>query len=123
MKRIVSEMKENEALAKILDAFCAPNPTEEQKMICALTKQALLADSLLTFISEVTMARRGLGKVKTDTVKNVVEYVKANHEVQIRKQALSEQEKDALVKQASDRLTENEVWLLGTLAYLGLLIQ
>ena len=117
------EMKENEALAKILDALCAQNPTEEQKMICALTKQALLADSLLTFINEVSVAERGLGKVKTDSVKRVVEYVKANHEVQTRKQTLPAHEKDALVKRESDRLKEVEVWMLGTLAYFGLLEQ
>lgn len=114
-------MKENEALAKMVDALCAQNPTEEQKMICALTKQALLADSLLTFINEVSVAERGLGKVKTDSVKSVVEYVKANHEVQIRRQALSEQEKDALVKREFGRLKEVEVWILGTLAYFRLL--
>ena len=116
-------MNENEALAKILDAFCAQNPTEEQKVICALTKQALLADSLLTFINEVSVAERGLGKVRIDSVKSVVEFVKANHEVQIRKQALSKQEKDALMKRESDRLMEVEVWILGTLAYFGLLKQ
>ena len=108
---------------KILDALCAQNPTEEQKVICALTKQALLADSLLTFINEVSVAERGLGKVRIDSVKSVVEFVKANHEVQIRKQALSEQEKDALMKRESNRLKEVEVWILGTLAYFGMLRQ
>ena len=116
------DMNENEALTKILDALCSQNPTEEQKMICALTKQALLADSLLTFINEVSVAQRGFGKVKTDSVKSVVEYAKANHEVQIRKQDLTVQEKDTLVKQESDRLKVVEVWLLGTLAHFDLLI-
>ena len=114
-------MQENDALAKILDALCAQNPTEEQKMICALTKQALFADSLLSFINEVSVAQRGLRKVNTDSVKSVVEYAKANHEVQIRKQALSGQEKDALVKRETDRLRVVEVWILGTLAYFGIL--
>lgn len=119
----MNEKKENDALAKMLDALCAQNPTEEQKMICALMKQALLADSMLTFINEVSMAERGLGKVKTESVKSVVEYVKANHEVQIREQLLSEQEKDDLVKQESDRLKEVEIWILGAFAYFGLLKQ
>ena len=41
----------------------------------------------------------------------------------LHKQALSEQEKDALMKRESDRLMEVEVWILGTLAYFGLLKQ
>lgn len=62
-------MNENETLVKILDSLCAQSPTDEQKMICALTKQALLAGSLPTFINEVSVAERGIGKVKTNTVK------------------------------------------------------
>ena len=72
-------------------------------------KEALLADSLLAFIHEVSVVERGLGMVSADSVKGVVEYVKANHEVQIRKRALSEQEKDALLKRESDRLKVVEV--------------
>lgn len=90
-------------------------------MICAVTKEALLADSLLAFINDVSMAERGLGMVSVDSVKRVVEYVKANHEVHIRKRALSVQGIDALVKLESDRLKVVEVWILGTLAHLGLL--
>ena len=56
----------------------APNPSEKQKMICALTKEALLADSLLAFINEVSVAERGVGMVGADRVKGVVVYVKAN---------------------------------------------
>ena len=67
------------------------------------------------------MAERGLGMESADSDKGVVEYVKANHEVQIRKRALSEQEKDALVKRESGRLKVVEVWIFGTLAHLGLL--
>lgn len=107
---------------KLLDALCAQNnTTEKQKMICALTKQALLADSLLTFINEVSVTESGMGKVKRDTMKSVVEYIKAKLEVQIRKRGPSEQEKDALIRQESGRLKEIEVWVLGTLAHIGLL--
>lgn len=113
--------KENEALAKMLDALCEKNPTEEQKMICALVKKALFADSLLAFIDEVSKAFEGKGKVSADSVKNTIEFSKANNEVQIRNLSISNQEKDEMVKQEANRLKVVEVWTLGTLAHFGLL--
>ena len=109
--------KEYEVLTKFLDALCEKNPTEEQKLICALVKKALFADSLLTFIDEVSMAFEGKCKVSTDSVKNAIVFVKANNEVQIRNLSISEKEKDKKVKQETDRLKVVEVWILGTLAY------
>ena len=113
--------KDNEVLGKILDALCEKNPTEEQKLICALVKKALFADSLLTFIDEVSKAFDGKGKVGTDSVKNAIEFAKANNEVQIRNLSISDKEKDERVKQEADRLKVVEVWILGTLAHFDLL--
>lgn len=95
------------------------NATPEEKKIQALIKTALYGNNLLTFIDEASKAFNGCGKVKVDTVKGVTEYFKANSEVQIRNKELSEEEKEHLIKEASDRITEGEVWVLGTLAHLG----
>ena len=112
---------ENELAAKLLDALCEKNPTEEQKLICALVKKALFAESLLTFIDEVSMAFEGKGKVSTNSVKKAIEFVKANNEVKIRNLSISEKEKDEMVRQETDRLKVVEVWILGTLASFNIL--
>ena len=95
------------------------NATPEEKKIQALIKAALYSDNIITFIDEVSKAFNGCGKVKVDTVKGVTEYFKANSEVQIRNANYSEEEKERLIKEASNRITEGEVWVLGTLAHLG----
>lgn len=110
-----------ELLVKFIDALSEPNPTPEQKVLRALIKAALLSDNIISFINEVSTAFQGFGKVNGDTVKGMVEYVKAQHEVQIRNLDCTEEEKDALVKQEENRLTKVEVWILGSLAHLGLL--
>ena len=110
-----------ELLVKFIDALSEPNPTPEQKIIKALVKAALLSDNLVLYIGEVSRAIQDFGKVNGDTVKGMVEYVKAQHEVQIRNLDCSEEDKDDMVKQETDRLTEAEVWTLGALAHLGLL--
>lgn len=116
------EMNEQtELIIKIVDAFNESNPTPEQKIIKALVKAALLSDSLVLYIREVSRALQGFGKVNGDTVKGMVEYVKAQNEVKIRNLDCSEEEKDDMAKQETDRLTEAEVWTLGALAHLGLL--
>ena len=113
-------MNQQENLAVYFAEMLAKqNATPEEKKIQALIKAALYGDNLLTFIDEVSKAFNGCGKVKVDTVKGVTEYFKANSEVQIRNKELSEEEKEHLIKEASDRITEGEVWVLGTLAHLG----
>ena len=95
------------------------NATPEEKKIQALIKTAMYGDNLITFIDEVSKAFNGCGKVKVDTVKGVTEYFKANSEVQIRKGDFCEKEKERLIKEASERIVQGEVWVLGALAYLG----
>ena len=46
-------------------------------------------------------------------------WLRANSEVQIRKKDMPEDEKECQIKEASDRITEGEVRVLGALAYLG----
>ena len=113
--------EQTELIIKIIDVFSDPNPKPEQKIIKALVKTALLSDNLVLYIEEVSRALQGFGKVNGDTVKGIVEYVKARHEVQIRNLDCSEEEKDDMVKQEENRLTKAEVWTLGALAHLGLL--
>ena len=97
--------------------------TPEEKKIQALIKAALYGNNLLKFIDETSKAFNGCGKVKVDTVKGVTEYFKANSEVQIRKADCSEEEKERLIKEASERIVQGEVWVLGTLAHLGFLVE
>jgi hypothetical protein len=104
-----------------IEMLAKQNATPEEKKIQALIKVALYGDNIITFIDEVSKAFHGCGKVKVDTVKGVTEYYKANSEVQIRKSDCSEEEKERLIKEASNRITEGEVLVLGTLAYLGYL--
>lgn len=113
--------EQSELVIKFIDAFSEPNPTPEQKLIKALVKTALLSDNLVLYIGEVSKALQGVGKVNGDTVKGMVEFVKAQYEVQIRNLDCSEEDKDVMVKQEIDRLIEAEVWTLGALAHLGLL--
>lgn len=70
-------------------------------------------------MADVSKAFNGCGKVRVDTVKGVTAYFKACSEVQIRNTDHPEEEKERLIKEASDRITEGEVWVLGTLAHLG----
>ena len=93
--------------------------TPEEKKVQALIKTALFSDNIITFIDEVSKAFNGSGKVKVDTVKGVSESFKANSEVQIRNKDIPEDEKERLIKEASTRITEGEIWVLGTLAHLG----
>ena len=113
-------MNQQEDLAVYFAEMLAKqNATPEEKKIQALIKTALYSDNIITFIDEVSKAFNGCGKVKVETVKGVTEYFKANSEVQIRNKEITDDEKERLIKEASNRLTEGEVRVLGTLAYLG----
>ena len=113
-------MNQQEDLAVYFAEMLAKlNATPEEKKIQALIKTALYSDNIITFIDEVSKAFNGCGKVKVDTVKGVIKYFKANSEVQIRNKEITDDEKERLIKEASYRLTEGEVRLLGALAHLG----
>ncbi len=115
-------MNQQENLAVYFAEMLAKqDATPEEKKIQALIKSALYGDNLVTFVGEVSKAFNGYGKVKVDTVKGVTEYFKANSEVQIRKADSSEEEKERLIKDASNRILQGEVWMLGALAHLGIL--
>lgn len=113
--------KDQELAVKFVEALGKQNPTAEEKKLQALIKQALLADNPMAFIDEVYRAFNGCGKVKTDTVKGVVEYFKAHNEVQIRNTDCSDEQKDEMAKREADRLMQVEEWILGCLAYWGML--
>ena len=81
----------------------------------------MLTDDLNAFINELENAFNGYGKVSVDTVKGAIEYAKARNEVEIRNQTLSDEQKDEMARLESERLTKVEIWILGSLAHLGLL--
>lgn len=115
-------MNQQENLAVYFAEMLAKqDASPKEKKIQALIKSALYGDSLIKFIDEVYQAFKGCGKIKVDTVKEVTEYYKASSEVQIRKADCSEEEKERLIKAASDRITQGEVWVLGALGHLGYL--
>lgn len=114
-------MNQNDLAGYFIEMLVKQDATPEEKKIQALIKAAMYGNNLITFVDEVSRAFDGCGKVKIDTVKGVTEYFKANSEVQIRKADCSEKEKERLIKDASDRIVQGEVWVLGTLAHLGCL--
>ena len=114
-------MNQDDLAVYFIEMLAKQDATPEEKKIQALIKAALYGDNLITFVDEVSKAFNGCGKVKVDTVKGVTEYFKANSEVQIRKADCSEEEKERLIKDTSDRIVQGEVWVLGTLAHLGYL--
>ena len=113
-------MNQQEDLAVyFVEMLAKQDATPEEKKIQALIKTALYGVHIDMFIEEVSKAFNGCGKVRADTVKGVTEYFKASSEVRIRNKELPEDEKERLVNEASIRITEGEVWVLGTLAHLG----
>ncbi len=113
--------KNSDLIQQIVEILYKKAETPEEKRIHALLKAALLADSLLKFINEVDAVSSGLGKVRTQTVKDLVEYAKAHNEAQIRTTYEASDDVDIIVAQENDRLTVAELWTLGALAYLGVL--
>ncbi len=114
-------MKQEDLAVYFAEMLAKQNATPEEKKIQALIKSALYEDNLITFIDEVSKAFYSSKNVKVDTVKGVTEYFKANSEIQIRKADYPEEEKERLINEASNRLVQGEVWVLGTLAHLGYL--
>jgi len=104
-----------------VEMLAKQNATPEEKKIQALIKTALYGDNLITFVDEVSKAFNSIGKIKIDTVKGVTEYLKANSEVQIREKDCPEEEKERLITDVYNRIIQGEVWVLGTLAHLGIL--
>ena len=113
--------QQEELTVYFAEMLAKQNATPEEKKIQALIKAALYSDNIIAFIDEVSKAFNGCGKVKVDTVKGVTEYFKANSEVQIRNSDETEEEKERLVKEVSNRIVQGEVLVLGTLAHLGYL--
>ena len=111
-----------ETITKMIEILAKQNATPEEKLVQSLIKAALLSDSLGRFMNEVNAAVNGFGKVHTQTVKDTVEFFKANNEAMIRKTDYSDEQKEVMVKQEIDRLTEVCVWILGTLALWGVLV-
>ena len=112
----------NKELAKkLLDLLAKKDASPEEKKVQALIKSAILSVNLSAFINEVEAARMGLGKIHTETVKGLVEYARVHNESQIRSLDVPDDKVEALVAQENIRLTEVEIWVLGTLAYFGVL--
>jgi hypothetical protein len=112
---------DKEIAKKLLDLLAKKDASQEEKKVQALIKSAILSVNLSAFINEVEATRMGLGKIYTETVKGLVEYARAHNESQIRSLDVPDDKVEALVAQENIRLTEVEIWVLGTLAYFGVL--
>ena len=112
---------DKEIAKKLLDLLAKKDASPEEKKVQALIKSAILSVNLSAFINEVEAARMGLGKIRTETVKGLVEYARVHNESQIRSLYGLDEKVDALVEQENNRLTEVEIWVLGALAYFGVL--
>lgn len=117
---MISMEGEKELSVKLIEILAKRDASPIEKKLQALIKVALLSDNVLLYIREVQSALNGFGKVRSETVKGLVEYAMAHNEVQIRNTVPVEQQ-DRLVEQLKCCLTQAEVWLLGALAHLGLL--
>lgn len=106
---------------KLIEILAKKDATPEEKKVQALIKSALLSENLFAFIKEVELASQGIGKVRSETVKGLVEYARAHNEAQIRTLYGALDRVEAIVEQENIRLTEAEVMVRGTLSYLGLL--
>ena len=112
---------EKEFTLKLIEILAKKDATPEEKKVQALIKSALLSENLFAFIKEVELASQGIGKVRSETVKGLVEYARAHNEAQIRTLYGALDRVEAIVEQENHRLTEAEVMVRGTLSYLGLL--
>ena len=112
---------EKEFTLKLIEILAKKDATPEEKKVQALIKSALLSENLFAFIKEVELASQGIGKVRSETVKGLVEYARAHNEAQIRTLYGALDRVEAIVEQENNRLTEAEVMVRGALSYLGLL--
>lgn len=112
---------EIELTKKLIEILAKQDATPDEKKVQALLKSALLSDNLSTFIKEVELASQGIGKVRSETVNGLVEYARSYNEAQIRVLYGATDRVEAILEQENNRLTVAEVWVRGTLSYLGLL--
>ena len=112
---------EKELTVKLIEVLAKKDATPEEKIVQALIKSALLSESLLVFIKDVELAFQGIGKVRSETVKGVVEYARAHNEVQIRILYGADERVESIIDEENNRLTQAEIWVRGTLSYFGLL--
>ena len=112
---------EKELTKKLIEILAKKDATPEEKKVRALIKSALLSDNLFSFIKEVELASKGIGKIRAETVKGVVEYARAHNESQIRTLYGGNDRVESIVEQENNRLTQVDIWVRGTLSLLGLL--
>lgn len=112
---------EKELTKKLIEILAKKDATPEEKKTQALIKSALLCENLFTFIKEVELASQGLGKIRAETVKGLVEYARAHNEAQIRDLFSADDRVEAIVERENNRLTQAEIWVRGTLSFFGLL--
>lgn len=112
---------EKEFTKKLIEILAKKDATPEEKKVQALIKSALLSDNLFSFIKEVELASQGIGKIRAETVKGVMEYARAHNEAQIRTFYGGDDSVESLVEQENNRLTQVEIWVRGTLSFWGLL--
>ena len=106
---------------KLIKLLVKQNATPEEKKVQALIKAALLSDNLIAFIKEFEAATKGWCKVRSETVKGVVEFARVHNEAEIRKLYGNSDKTESIVEQENNRLTVAEVWVRGTLSRWGLL--
>ena len=112
--------KEKELTKMLIEILVKKDATREDKKVQSLIQSALLSENLFAFIKEVELASRGIGKVHSETVKGLVEYARAHNEAQIRTLYGATDRVETIIEQMNRRLTEAEIWIRGTLSYLGL---
>ena len=112
---------EIELIKKLIDILAKKDATPEEKKVQALIKSALLSENLFTFIKEVEFALQGIGKVRAETVKGVVDYARAHNEAQIRIIYGANERVETIIEEENNRLIQAEIWVRGTLSYFGLL--
>jgi hypothetical protein len=112
---------EKELTKKLIDILAKKDATPEEKKVQALIKSALLSENLFSFIKEVELASQGIGKIRAETVKGVLEYAKAHNEAQIRTLYGGNDRVELIVEQENNRLTQVDIWVRGTLSFWGLL--